>query len=318
MLRKIRKTSQFRHYLLDEKRSYARLIHPAMRLIKLNSFLVVVIALLSGCTRRFPEHFSAWKLTSSDKQIWAAFEGAPQQPVISYIRSGNHTLRYWSVGSEALPVVLLVHGAPSSMVKYRRWYQDSSFYNKVRLVAVDRPGYGKSGYGKAIKSIDEQAKIIAPLVENLAARGPITLYGSSYGASVAARIAMRQPDKIGRLVLQSASLLPGAEHTPKTAYWIRSPLGVFFPKWARVATKEKFSHQKALEEIQDGWKKISCPVWVIHGDQDDLIFPANADHAVNMLKPHTEVHDVRIANARHNIFWRMPDTIKHYILTGIR
>lgn len=288
-----------------------------MRVTIPNLFFVLLIALSGGCSRRVPEHFSAWRLTSSDKQIWAAFEDAPEQPVISYLKSGKHTLRYWSIGSEALPVVLLVHGAPSSMVKYRRWFRDSTFYNKVRLVAVDRPGYGKSGYGKAIKSIDEQAKILGPLVERLAARGPVTLYGSSYGASVAARIAMRQPDKIGALVLQSASLLPGAERTPKTAYWIRSPLGVFFPKWARVATKEKFSHQKALEAIQDGWQNINCPVWIIHGDQDDLIYPSNADHAVNMLKPHTQVNDIRIANARHNIFWRMPDTIQHYILESV-
>jgi pimeloyl-ACP methyl ester carboxylesterase len=271
-----------------------------------------------ACNRRFPPHFSAWKLTSSDRQIWKAFADAPRQPTVFYFRSGQRTLRGWTIGADSLPVTLLLHGAPSSMVKYRSWFRDSAFYQKTRLVAVDRPGYGKSGYGKSVTSIEAQAQILAPVVEKLAENGPIVLYGSSYGGSLAARIAMNQPDKIRALVLQSASVLPDAERTPKIAKWIRFPLtGWVFPKWARVATREKYGHSAALRAIQDGWQRIRCPVWVLHGQADDLIFPTNGLHAFERLRPHTEVTYLPIEGAGHNIYWTRRQLVQEFILEAL-
>jgi pimeloyl-ACP methyl ester carboxylesterase len=212
----------------------------------------------------------------------------------------------------------LVHGSPSSMVKYRRWFSDPSFFGKTKLVAVDRPGYGKSGYGRSVASIARQAELLAPVVEKLSQRGPIVVYGSSYGGSVAARLAMNHPDKIKALVLQSASVQPNAERTPKIARVIRSPAGLVFPKWARVATREKFAHSSALEDIQDGWSHIECPVWILHGGLDDLIYPSNAEHAYQQLYPHTEVHYTCFDSLGHRIYWQKSDTIRHYILEALR
>jgi len=273
---------------------------------------------VASCARRFPKHFSVWRLTASDRQIWKSFAEAPVQPTIFYFRSGGRTLRGWSVGADSLPVTLLLHGAPSSMVKYRAWFRDTSFFGKTQLVAVDRPGYGKSGYGKAEVSVVRQAALLAPLLRKLAERGPVVLCGSSYGGSVAAKLAMDYPECVAALVLQSASVLPNAERTPRIARWIHSPLGIVFPKWARVSTKEKYAHTRALEAIQDGWGRIRCPVWVIHGQQDDLIYPSNAEHVVRQLAPHTEVHYIPIDSARHNIYWTRRDTVKHYILKAVK
>ncbi len=281
-------------------------------------FFLLATLCLASCARRFPEHFSVWRLTSSDRQIWKSFADAPVQPTIFYFRSGDRVLRGWTIGADTLPVTLLLHGAPSSMVKYRAWFRDSSFFGKTRLVAVDRPGYGKSGYGKAEVSIERQAQLLAPLLQKLAERGPVVLCGSSYGGSVAAKLAMDWPDLVGALVLQSASVQPNAERTPKIARWIHSPLGVAFPGWARVSTKEKFAHSCSLEAIQSGWSCIRCPVWVIHGRQDDLIYPSNAEHAVQQLAPYTPVTYVPIDSARHNIYWTRRDTVKHYILKAVK
>ena len=129
---------------------------------------------------------------------------------------------------------------------------------------------------------------------------------------------MDWPELVGALVLQSASVQPNAERTPKIARWVHSPLGVAFPGWARVSTKEKYAHSRSLEAIQDGWGCIRCPVWVLHGQQDDLIYPSNAEHAVLQLAPHTSVTYVPIDSARHNIYWTRRDTVKHYILRAVK
>ncbi|HOY07493.1 MAG TPA: alpha/beta hydrolase [Saprospiraceae bacterium] len=270
-----------------------------------------------ACSRRVPPHFSVWKLTSSDSQIWDSFADAAVQPTIFYFRSGKYTLRCLTIGADSLPVTLLLHGAPGSLVKYSALFRDSSVYNHTRLVAVDRPGYGKSRYGKAVVSIVEQANIIAPLLEKLSENGPIVLCGSSYGGSVAAKLAMDHSDRLRALLLQSASVQPNAERTPKIARWVHSPLGIVFPKWARVATKEKFAHSKSLEAIQDGWSRIKCPVWILHGVLDNLIYPSNADYAYRQLAPHTTVTYMPIDSIRHNMYWTRRDVIRFFLLEAL-
>jgi pimeloyl-ACP methyl ester carboxylesterase len=281
------------------------------------SWLLLCFPLLVACKRPLPRHISIWRLTSSDRQIWKLFEQSPQQPVIFYFKSGQHVLRAWSIGHDSLPVTLLLHGAPSSMVRYQPFFSDSSLYRRTRLVAVDRPGYGRSEYGKATTSVAQQAAILAPLLKQLAANGPVTLYGSSYGGSVAAKLAMDHAQYLHALILQSASVEPGAERIPTIARWIRSPLGVFFPKWARVSTKEKFAHYGALQDIQDGWSRITCPVWIVHGKDDDLIYPSNAAFAEERLLPHTEVHVTTLDSVGHNMFWDKRPIVTQALLEAL-
>ncbi len=270
--------------------------------------------LLSGCISY--HNSNIWKRTSSDRQIRRSFANKAEQPTIFYFRSGDRLLRCWQIGADSLPVTLLVHGAPSSMVKFSAWFSDPQVYSKTRLVAVDRPGYGKSGYGKAEVSIEKQAEILTPLVKDLAKNGPIALYGSSYGGAVVAKLAMDHPADVRVLLLQSASVEPNAEWTPKIAYWIKSPLSFAFPRWARVATKEKFNHQTSLLQIQGGWSNIDCPVWIMHGQADRLIYPCNAEYAYNQLA-NKDVTFIKLDNRGHRLFHETPDTLRYYLLEAL-
>ena len=280
---------------------------------------VLLLFLIScvSCTQRLPRHYNIWRMTSSDKQIRRTFAEETLQPKVFYFRSGDYTLRAWTIGADSLPVTLLLHGAPSSMVKYRALFKDSSIYNHTRLVAVDRPGYGKSQYGKAVVSIVKQADIIAPLLKKLAEDGPVVLCGSSYGGSVAAKLAMDHSEDIRALMLQSASVQPNAERTPKIARWVHCPLGIAFPKWARVATKEKYAHSKSLEAIQDGWDRIKCPVWILHGTIDDLIYPSNATYAYDKLVPHTTVTYMPLDSIRHNVYWVRREAVRTFLMEAL-
>ncbi len=276
---------------------------------------LVTACLLVGC---IPYHqTSIWKRTATDRQIRRYFAHVDDQPTIFYFRSGDHLLRGWQVGADSLPVTLLVHGAPSSMFKFSAWFADPTFYGKTRLVAIDRPGYGKSGYGKAEISIEKQAEILTPLLRELSKNGPITLFGSSYGGAVVAKMAMDNPQQVRALLLQSASVEPNAEWTPKIAYWIKSPLGLVFPRWARVATREKLHHQQALGRIQNGWDRINCPVWILHGQADKLIYPSNAVYAYEQLSPHTEVTFIKLDKLGHRLYAESRDTLRHYILEAL-
>lgn len=276
--------------------------------------LVELIVLYSGCRH----NVNLWRLTSSDRQIERMFAKAPVKPSIFYFEGGGRRMRGWAIGADSLPVTLLLHGAPSSMTVFERWFRDSLLYNHARLVAVDRPGYGYSGYGRVEASIDKQAEVLEGLVCSLSTNRPITVFGTSFGGPVAARIAMRQPDCVGSLVLNSAAVQPGAERIPRIAYWVRSPLGILAPGWGKVSTKEKFTHRRSLEAIQDGWRNIRCPVWILHGEADDLIYPSNADYAYGRLIDHTPVRQVCFAGVNHYLYFQYPDTVRHYLLEAVR
>ncbi len=279
-------------------------------------FFLIIFTTFSACSRRF-KNFKVLRLTSTDRQIHKIFKEKTVKPHIFYTKIEGRKLRGWEIGADSLPVSFLIHGAPSSMVKFRRWFADSTLFSKTKLVAVDRPGYGKSGYGRAEKSIEKQAKILAPLLEKYSAGKKVVLFGSSYGGSVAVKLAMDYPEKVGGLVLLSASTLPGAEKTPKMAHRIKkTPLGWIAPRWAKVATKEKFAHEKALHEIQDGWDKIRCPVWILHGQNDSLIYFSNAEFTCDKLCE-TKVEFVPFENMSHNIFWTKMDTVKHYLIQAV-
>ena len=277
--------------------------------------LLLLLVMLGGACRN---NFNWLQLTSSGRQIRRTFSERPVQPCIDYWDAGSHKLRYWEIGADTLPVAFLIHGAPSAMGQFRRWVQDQGLYEHMKLVAVDRPGYGRSRLGKAVPSISEQADMLAPLLKQYSRTNPVVLFGSSYGGSVAVKLAMDHPEEVDALVLLSASVLPMAVDTPDIAFSVRQiPFRWMYPRVARVATREKFTHTEALREIQDGWDRIRCPGWILHGRQDPLIYFSNAEYALRRLA-HTQVTFVPFDSMGHNIFWNKMDTVKHFLLEAKR
>lgn len=278
-------------------------------------FALLVSLLSVGCRH----NFNWLRLTASDRQIRRSFADAPVQPRIGYLRSLDRRIRYMEIGADSLPVTLLLHGSPSSMVRFRRWFRDSSIYNHTRLVSVDRPGYGRSGFGRAVPSVARQAALLAPVLHHFSKNGPVTLLGKSYGGPVAAKLAMDFPDEVGSLVLLSASVQPAAEDTPAIAHKIvRWPVRWVFPRVGKVATREKFKHTQALEEIRDGWPRILCPTWVLHGCRDSLIFYSNAEFACRELRNAHDVTLVAFDSLGHRVYNYAPEAVRQYLLEAVR
>ncbi len=276
-------------------------------------FFFSLIFLGSGCAKVV----GYLNLAPSDNKVRRAFAKSNIKPEIGYLQSGNRRLRYISIGADSLPVTLLLHGSPSALYRFREWFRDSSIYNKTRLVAVDRPGYGRSGLGKAEISIARQAEILAPILTKFAKNQPVVVLGKSYGGPVAARLAMNHPDKVRGLILVSASVAPKLEKTPRfTKKLVQPATRWMFPKVLRVAAKEKLSHDKALCEIENDWPKITCPTYVLHGCGDRLIYYGNAEFACQKLV-NAPVTFIPFDALRHNLFAMQTDSVKHYLLEAV-
>ena len=129
---------------------------------------------------------------------------------------------YREAGSKGNPVLVLLHGYPTSSHMYRNLLRDLS--DQYHLIAPDYPGFGRS----AQPSIDGFAytfENFSSIVEALLAQlgvDKFSLYLMDYGAPVGFRIASRNPDRINSLIIQNGCAYEEGLETfwePLKKYW---------------------------------------------------------------------------------------------------
>ena len=132
----------------------------------------------------------------------------------------------------------------------------------------------------------------------------IIVHGSSYGGTVAARLAMDYPELVDGVLLQSASLKPGAETTFDISYptnhW---SLAWLVPGSLRTANAEKLSHRQQLNDMAKGWERIRANCIILHGKADRLIFPENATYAFDKLRNAASANLTFIPNSKHDLLY---------------
>ncbi len=242
-----------------------------------------------------------------------AFAGRTPPTFHSYTVLGREIFAA-EIGPEDAPPVLYVHGSPGSWDDAAALMTDPQLVGRAHLIAVDRPGFGKSGFGQLETSLERQAAMLAGVLAQAAPRRPAIIVGHSLGGPVAARLAMDHPEQVAGLVLVAASIDPALEKTAwyqKVARWpiIRS----IVPRVLLLANDEILPLKGELEKMLPLWSSIHMPVEVIQGDDDALVPPANADFAERMLTG-APVHRMRIPKQGHLIPWERPDLIRDAIV----
>lgn len=235
---------------------------------------------------------------------------------ICYYTVGKRKVRYLEIGADSLPLIVFIHGAPSSSSFWETFLKDSLLLSRAKLMAIDRPGYGYSDFGLPEISVKNQAAIIAELLkEKRLHHDKIVLHGSSYGGTVTARIAMDYPDLVDGMLLQSASVKPGAEKT----YWISYPTNHWALRWLvpaplRVANDEKLSHKIQLDSMANLWHRIRSAAIILHGDSDGLIYPQNAYFAKERLVNAASLEVKMIQGRGHDLLWTRRELLVESLL----
>ena len=239
---------------------------------------------------------------STDEEIVSYFQKLKLPIIIKYYQANGRQMRYISTGHDpSKPVLFFIHGAPSSGMYYSHFLSDTSLRRIANLIAVDRPGYGYSGFGKPVPDIGLQAAMIAPILDSLH-RGsrPVVVVGASYGTPVAARLAMDYPHLADGLLLIAPSLAPGEEKTYFASYVLESPFFTWAqPRMLHSANIEKFSHKAQLKVMQKRWKEIKVPVIYFQGKNDDLIYTSNAIFAKKYITKSQNLSIRMIPNRGH-------------------
>lgn len=113
---------------------------------------------------------------------------------------------YREAGAKDAPVLLLLHGYPSSSHYFRRLIP--LLAARYRLIAPDLPGFGASdapGCESWAYSFDHLAEVLEGFVAKLGL-GRYALYIFDYGAPVGMRLALAHPEQVTAIISQNGNI----------------------------------------------------------------------------------------------------------------
>jgi len=176
---------------------------------------------------------------------------------------GNLDIFYREAGPKEAPVVLLLHGFPTSSQMFRNLIPQLA--DKYRVIAPDYPGFGNSSMparDKFAYTFDNLADVVEKFTEKLELK-KYALYVQDYGAPIGYRLASKHPDRVTAVVVQNGNAyeegLDNDFWKPLKAYWkepkndkLREQLRPF----TKIdATKWQYTHGLKKPELvtPDAW-----------------------------------------------------------------
>jgi pimeloyl-ACP methyl ester carboxylesterase len=147
----------------------------------------------------------------------------PPRVLHKTVKVGDLDIFYREAGPKDAPVLLLLHGFPTSSQMYRNLIP--ALADKYRVIAPDYPGYGHSSVPSREQfkyTFDNLAKVVDAFTEKLDLKS-YALYVQDYGAPVGYRLAVAHPDRVTAIVVQNGNAydegLDNEFWKPIKAYW---------------------------------------------------------------------------------------------------
>ncbi|MFC6491767.1 alpha/beta fold hydrolase [Ancylobacter dichloromethanicus] len=219
---------------------------------------------------------------ASAQQSAAAVAGRPV-PVVHYRYETIDGVKvfYREAGPANGPVVLLLHGFPTSSHMFRNLIP--LLADKYRVIAPDYPGFGQSDAPEHTRfdySFAHFADMIDTLLQELGATR-YALYLMDYGAPVGYRLALKHPERVSALIVQNGNAYEEGLQDfwdPIKAYWAantpanrKALLGLLTP------ATTKFQYTDGMGDLS----RISPDNWV--HDQALLDRPDNNEIQLDLF-----------------------------------
>ena len=252
--------------------------------------------------------------TMSDKKAIKEFSKAGLMLHAHSIQVKNHPLHYVSTGTGDLPTIVFLHGSPRSWTYFKNYLKDKELLQHYRLVSVDRPGYGKSGFGNVLH-LRKQAELIGGLLDTLNNNQPLYLAGHSMGGPLVIAIAALKPASVSGIVIIAGTLNPDEE---KQGNWrkifIKTPLEYLLPGAWKPSNEESYYLKNDLRHLLDDFAKVKCLVFLIHGTKDRIVSYRNTEWASKMFTNAPQIKTVTLANTGHYIPSKNYEELKQLLL----
>lgn len=217
--------------------------------------------------------------TAAQAQQWMALPPTPTLPGDG--KSGLarvNGIRLWYEEFGKGEPVLFLHGG---LANADYWgHQVRAFQGRYRVIVMDSRGHGRSSRDTRPYGYDLMADDVVGLLDYLKIR-KVALVGWSDGAIVGLDIAMRHPERLGKLFAFAANIDPSGvsdiTHSPTFTGFI-ARAGKEYAKLSPTPREYgRFVAQiTRMWNSQPHWKKadfarIRTPVWIVDGDRDEAI-----------------------------------------------
>ena len=227
--------------------------------------------------------------------------GEPLFVKLSYLRAGDR---------RSATRVILVHGTPGSAAAWADYLMSPP--PDVEMLALDRPGFGRSGPQAAVTGLADQAAAVMVLMPDDGRR--VVLLGQSLGGAIASRVAADHPKRVAGLVLLAASLDPALEAVHPMQYvgaW--APVKPMLPRVLRNANAELMALKAELEALAVVLPRITAKVVIVHGTQDSLVPVANVAFMQAHLTGAHCLKTVLLQGQNHFLPWNSEATVREAI-----
>ena len=216
---------------------------------------------------------------------------------------GGIPIRYADQGSG--PAILFLHAFPLSL---QMWDGQERLASRYRVVRFDARGFGGSGLGDAVLTMDRIAEDAAILMDRLRL-GPVILAGCSMGGYAAFAFAQRHASLLRGLVLGDTRAAADTPEGRKTRGDLaakvmkegpQAALDAFLPKLVGETTKKSradvvamvkdmilATKPRAIADALHGLaarpdstsllREITAPTLVVCGEEDVITPPADAE-----------------------------------------
>ncbi len=196
---------------------------------------------------------------------------------------GGLRIFYREAGSPDAPVLLLLHGFPSSSHQYQRLME--SLGTRFRLIAPDMPGFGYSDApaplsagGTQRYSFDELARLMDAFCEVLGLKR-FVLYMFDYGGPVGLRLIEAHPERVAGLVLQNANAYDEGLSDMARAFAAQTPASPNAAEQVRGLLAPEVTRSQYLTGARQP-ERISPDSWTL--DQHFLELPGRAQIQVEL------------------------------------
>lgn len=234
-------------------------------------------------------------LLAAASPVFAGPSAAPaslaqvEGPVVRYrtVEVDGVPIFYREAGPIDAPVLLLLHGFPTSSHMYRDLIPRLA--DRYRVIAPDYPGFGQSGAPDRTAfayTFDHYAEVIAAFTDRIGV-DRYGLYVMDYGAPVGFRLATSRPDRVTALIVQNGNAYDegiGEFWNPLKAYWASDSAAdreALRPATLPEGNRWQYTHGVPDDRVD----RLSPDAWTM--DQAGLNRPGNQEIQLDLF------HDYR-------------------------
>jgi pimeloyl-ACP methyl ester carboxylesterase len=180
---------------------------------------------------------------------------------------------------------------------------------QYRVYAFDLWGFGDSDQRNRRYDIESYVKLLDAFIENLGiVHVPLPIVGHALGAVVALLWAVRNPDRIDRIMAVSMPLVGASINrrltTPDALALFDKAFNLQPPDFSALQLETRKADEQAVIssvrsvmglDMQRELERIKLPVLLVYGDRDDIVAPFDGDQ----LDISGNVRGIRFSESRH-------------------